>query len=91
MTGSPRPEPMLCPTPGQRSRLRRQIETFLELSSALGLSQAEERTLLDLTAPELAALRLSLAPPDGADTAKLQRRVEYAIPILRRMLAASLP
>jgi hypothetical protein len=75
---------------GQNLRLAGQIETFLELSSALTLTEPEQRALLDLTAAELDSLRLFLAPAEGMDAAKLQRRIDYAVPLLRRMLVASL-
>ena len=63
----------------------------MELSQALGLSQSEERTLLDVTPQELVLLHQSPDLCGQMDMAKLQRRADYAIPILRRMLAASLP
>ena len=64
---------------------------FLALSQALGLSQSEERTLLDVTPQELLQLHESTELCGQMDMAKLQRRADYAIPILRRMLASSLP
>jgi hypothetical protein len=70
--------------------LSSEIKLFFQLSSALALSEAEERALLDVSLTEVRQMRNG-GPHvirTGGD-AKLERRVNYAIPILRRMLAAA--
>ena len=61
---------------------------FFQLSSALVLSEAENRALLDLPADAIVALRGGAAHLAPGDQSKLQRRLDYAIPILQRMLAS---
>ncbi|WP_158743425.1 hypothetical protein [Acidisphaera sp. L21] len=68
--------------------LASKITAFLAVSDALALSQAEERTLLDLPAADWTALRASPAAAQWLVSPKLERRVDYAITILRRMHAA---
>ena len=65
------------------------VEEFLALAKALSLSMAEQRTLLDVTAADMAALTDSPAAAAAMDAEKLQRLATNAIPVLRRMLAAS--
>ncbi len=69
--------------------LERDIRTFLQLSTALALSRTEEGVLLDLGSCDMALLRLAPANAFQLGRAKLERRVTYAIVILRRMLASA--
>ena len=64
------------------------VRTFLELSAALELSPHEERAMLNLTPREMAMLRLSPSNALQLGGGKLERRVDYAIPILQRMIAS---
>ena len=64
------------------------IATFFQLTGALSLDWAEEQALLDLSEDDLAQLRQSPADALQLGDPKLDRRLNYAIPILRRMLAA---
>ena len=64
------------------------IANFFQLSGALSLDQAEEQALLDLSEEDMASLRLSAADKLQLGDPKLERRLNYAIPILQRMLAA---
>ena len=63
-------------------------ELFLVLSRALSLDGAEEQALLDLPAHTLAQLRASPSNAFQLGGAKLERRLDYAVPILKRMLAS---
>ena len=77
------------PPSGQTmERLAASLPVFFDLSRSVSLSAAEEAALLDLPAEMVA--RLNAAPAEGLpfDRVKLLRRLDYAIPILRRMLAA---
>ena len=74
--------------PERAADLERDVRVFLQISAALEFSLEEERTLLDLTARELAQLRLAPANAFQLGGVKLERRVTYAIPILKRMVAA---
>jgi hypothetical protein len=69
--------------------LTMKIAAFLQVSDALALSRAEERTLLDLSAAQLEVLRSNPAAAQLLVSPRLERRVDYANTILRRMLAAS--
>lgn len=66
----------------------RKFLTFLDLAESLRFSPDEERTLLDVTARDLVRLR---DDPTVASSlgAKLVRRLDYALPVLRRMLASA--
>ncbi len=64
------------------------VEIFLDLSSALSLNAAEERAMLDMTAHAWFQLRLAPETAFAAGGPKLERRLDYAIPILRRMIAS---
>lgn len=76
-------------TPGLDAiRLSGLLRTFFNLSTALSLSCPEERALLDVPAAEVVTLREGLPPATGLDVVKLERRLNYAIPILQRMMAA---
>lgn len=55
------------------------------------LSEAENRALLDLAADTTIALRAGTADFAIVDQRKLQRRLDYAIPILQRMLVSMAP
>ena len=71
------------------ANLARSTAAFFKLSAALALSEAENRALLDLPAEVVATLRSGTAQLSNVDQTKLQRRLNYAIPILQRMLASS--
>ena len=70
------------------SDLERDVRMFFETASAIELSLHEERALLDLSQREMALLRMAPANAFKLGGNKLERRVAYAIPILRRMIAA---
>ena len=61
------------------------LETFLELSRVLVLSADEEAAMLDVSADVLLRLRNTPAALTQLGDAKLHRRVDYAIRILRQM------
>ena len=61
---------------------------FFDLSRRLDLTREEERTLLDLGVDAIDRLR-DTPVPWTADRAKLLRRLDYALPLLLRMLATS--
>ena len=75
---------------GSRTRPRSSstTEIFLELSHALSLDAAEERALLDLPSSTLAQLRAAPSSAFQLGGPKLERRLDYAVPILKRMLAS---
>ena len=72
----------------QAGQIAELLEVFFELSDALSLSAAETQALLDVSAEIVTRLRAG--PPDALqlDRAKLKRRLDYAIPILERMIAS---
>lgn len=70
------------------TRLEGSIRAFLAISAAVDLSQVEECALLDLSAGQLAQIRVAPARAFQLGGSKLERRVNYAIPILQRMIAA---
>ena len=77
-----------CP-PSQDRDIRRDVEIFFELSQTLALAANEQQALLSISGYDLDQLR---ADPDVAlelDEPKLVRRLSYAIPILRRMVAST--
>ncbi len=65
-----------------------QLSLFFDLSRALSLSAAEEEALLDMPSPTVAHLRAETLPALPLDQVKLKRRLDYAIPIMHRMLAS---
>lgn len=65
------------------------VEAFFELAEALSLDQWERQALLDLPGRDLDRLFNAPGLARQIGGAKLQRRVDYALPILRRMLVAS--
>ena len=73
---------------GRAADLERDMRMFFELSSAIGLSLHEERTLLDIRPNDMMPLRMAPAKAFKLGGSKLERRVSYAIPILQRMIAA---
>ena len=77
--------------PGQPPRamaLEDRMRTFFEIGAAIELTAVEQRILLDVTADEMALLRVAPANALTLGGTKLERRVNYAIPILQRMIAA---
>ena len=64
------------------------LASFFDLSGALSLSEAENRALLDTPEDAVTALRAGTADLVSLDPRKLQRRLDYAIPILQRMLVS---
>ena len=71
-------------------RLDTSIATFFELAAALKLTAPEQRALLHGRAAELRAMRTQPVAGLGLDLAKLQRRLDYAISLMRQM-ATPLP
>lgn len=65
------------------------LRYFIALSSGLGLSPSEERTLLDISLGELLRLRATPALVADLNDDKLVRRLNYAIPLLERMRSAA--
>ncbi len=73
----------------QGGEIPAQLRTFLSLCRSLSMSQSEERALLSMSPKDWLRLR---AAPDTAfefDTVRLARRLDYAIPLLRRMLSGN--
>lgn len=68
--------------------LSESVVMFFSIANTLALSATEERILLDLTRSETSQLRMAPAKAFQLGGSKLERRVNYAIPIMRRMLAA---
>ena len=68
--------------------LERRLRTFFEITAAIEITAIEQRILLDVTARELALFRVAPAKALSLGGAKLERRVNYAIPILQRMITA---
>ncbi len=67
------------------------IEEFLRLSRALSLTLPEEQTLVSLDAEEWERWRSMSVPPGAFAPSLLVRRLDYAIDLLNRMVAASAP
>ena len=65
------------------------IRLFVDLSETLALTPGEERTLLDIDPPMWLRLRADPAHADKIGGAKLSRRVNYAVFLLQRMIAAA--
>ena len=65
-----------------------QATTFFALSDALALDQEEERAMLGLRPQDLQRLHTSPAEAMQWGGPKLVRRLDYAIPLLKRMLAS---
>lgn len=65
------------------------IEEFLGLARLLNLTLAEEHTLMSLEAEEWQRWRTLSVPPNAPAPSLLIRRLDYAIALLRRMVAAS--
>lgn len=74
--------------PQRAQALERRMRTFFEIGAAIELTTVEQRILLDVTARELGLLRIAPANALTLGGAKLERRVNYAIPILQRMINA---
>ena len=72
----------------RETELEASIRQFLAISAALDLTAIEERTLLDLPAHEMALLRVAPGNAFKLGGSKLERRANYAIPIMQRMIAA---
>ncbi len=67
------------------------IRTFLRLAEKLTLSRTEELTLLTLSAADWQRWR-SLAVPATAEVPPLlERRMDYALTLLDRMVANAIP
>ena len=73
---------------GQADDLQYRATTFFALSDALSLDQAEEQAMLDLPAADMQRLLTAPAEALRRGGPKLQRRLDYAIPLLTRMLAS---
>ena len=83
------PGSTIWPSQPQRAlALERRTRVFFEIAAAIDLTPDEQRILLDVTSRELALLRLAVANAFSIGGAKLERRVNYAIPILQRMITA---
>ena len=83
------PDSVIRPDQAVRAcALERRTRTFFEIAAAIELTAVEQRILLDVTARELALLRVAPARAMALGGIKLERRVNYAIPILQRMIAA---
>jgi hypothetical protein len=65
------------------------IGDFLKLSALLDLTRPEEHTLLSLDTDNWEAWRNFSVPPNAEAPPLLVRRLNYALPLLRRMAAAS--
>jgi hypothetical protein len=65
------------------------IGDFLELSALLKLTRSEEHTLLSLDTGDWEAWRNFSVPQNAEAPPLLIRRLNYALPLLRRMAAAS--
>ena len=65
---------------------RETTNRFFQLTRALCLAEAEQRALLDLSRHQMESLRSS---PDMVQSAKLRRRMAYAIQLLQRMLESA--
>ena len=65
------------------------IRLFMDLSENLALTPGEERTLLDIDPSIWLRLRADPAHADKIGGAKLSRRVNYAVFLLQRMIAAA--
>ena len=76
----------ILPGSSQRATvLGRRVRAFFDIAAVIELTTVEQRILLDITARELAQVRLAPANALALCGAKLERRVNYAIPILHRM------
>ena len=67
------------------------IQEFLNLSHALNLTLAEEQTLVSLDEADWAPWRNFTVPSAAIAPPLLVRRLDYAIALMRRMVAASAP
>ena len=72
-----------------QDQLAAKLNVFLDLAASLELDHGEECAMLDLTMRDLLRLRSDTSQATGIGGAKLQRRLDYAIPVLRRMLASA--
>jgi hypothetical protein len=95
-----------CPSNTSDSRARRanegdlmttaadlsgKIEDFLNLSHSLNLTLPEEQTLVSLDASDWQRWRSFSVPPAAIAPPLLVRRLDYAIALMRRMVAATAP
>jgi hypothetical protein len=71
--------------------LSSKIEDFLHLSHSLNLTLAEEETLVSLDADDWQRWRSFSVPPAEIAPPLLVRRLDYAIALMRRMVAAAAP
>ena len=72
-----------------QDQLAVKLDVFLDLAAGLALDFAEQRTMLDVTMRDLHRLRHDTSLATSVGGPKLQRRLDYAIPVLRRMLASA--
>ena len=83
------PGSIIWPSQSHRSRaLERRVRTFFEIAAAMELTPVEQRIMLDVTSREIALLRVAPGNAFSLGGAKLERRVNYAVPILQRMVLA---
>lgn len=64
------------------------LREFLHLADELALDDNERRAILGMTASAWAAWRNGNPPRGAAPTAAFERRMTYALPLMRRMAAS---
>ncbi len=67
------------------------VRTFLRLAEKLALSRTEELSMLTLSAGEWQRWRALAVPPTADVPPLLERRMDYAITLLERMVANATP
>ena len=72
-----------------QDQLAVKLNVFLALAAGLALDVAEQRTMLDISTRDLQRLCQDISAATSIGAAKLRRRLDYAIPVLSRMLASA--
>jgi hypothetical protein len=67
------------------------IRTFTRLAEKLALSRTEELSLLTLSIAEWQRWRSFAVPPTAEVPPLLERRMDYALALLERMVANAVP
>ncbi len=78
------------PEPTETPEVFDRIDAFVAVAGSLSMSERDECSLLGLRLREWRRWRAHTVEVDAVPPAFLERRLAYALPLLRRMAAAAL-
>jgi hypothetical protein len=78
------------PEPTQTPEVLDRIDAFVAVAQSLSMSERDECSLLGVRLREWRHWRAHTVAADAMPPAHMERRLAYALPLLRRMAAAAL-